>query len=157
MPEDRQSLLDIGFDYILTKPFKEHELIGQIGISPVTGKVNGLEKKPSGNLHILREMTMGDEELFNSVLNQFLLETDEDVTALEENMKFLDVKKIRERVHKLAGRIGQVGAGKISERLRTIEEDIAEGKNINELADRIFSSITEVQKLVEDIRSEISV
>jgi HPt (histidine-containing phosphotransfer) domain-containing protein len=100
---------------------------------------------------------MGDEELFNSILNQFLLETHEDVTALEENMKFLDVKKIRERVHKLAGRIGQVGADKISQRLRTIEDDIVEGKNINELADRIFSSITEVQKLVDDIKAEISV
>ena len=156
MPEDRVDLLQNGFDEVLTKPFKESELLKQIGIESV-GKIKvQTQKKSAEQLHILREMTMGDDELFQTILVQFLQETKDDVNALQDNMKHLDVKNIRERVHKLAGRIGQVGADKISQRLRSIEDDISEGKSINKLAERIYSSISEVEKLVEDIEEDIS-
>jgi CheY-like chemotaxis protein len=156
MPEDRADLIENGFDEVLTKPFKENELLKQIGIEPTDVIKTQSQKKSAENLHILREMTMGDDELFQTILIQFLQETKDDVNALQENMKHLDVKNIRERVHKLAGRIGQVGADKISQRLRSIEDDISEGKSINNLAERIYSSINEVEKLVEDIEEDIS-
>ena len=156
MPQERNELLKNGFDQVLTKPFKESELLEQLGItSTPIRKENG--KRNSQDLHILREMTMGDEELFQSILNQFLSETEDDIVALENNMTHLDVKKIREHVHRLAGRIGQVGADKISQRLRTIEDEIVDGKNIHELAERIFSSINEVQQLVSEIREDVEV
>ncbi len=157
LPQERNELLQNGFDQVLTKPFKESELLEQLGItSTPIAKENG-KSNSSRDLHILREMTMGDEELFQSILSQFLSETEEDVIALEKNMTHLDVKKIREHVHRLAGRIGQVGADKISQRLRTIEDEIVDGKNIHELAERIFSSINEVQQLVSEIREDVEV
>lgn len=156
LPEDRSQLLQNGFDAVLTKPFKESELLDQLGIEAAEVIPVEVSKKSAAHLHILREMTMGDDELFQTILVQFLQETKDDVLVLQENMKHLDVKNIRERVHKLGGRIGQVGADKISQRLRSIEDDIVEGRSINDLAERIFSSINEVQQLIDDIEEDIS-
>jgi HPt (histidine-containing phosphotransfer) domain-containing protein len=87
-------------------------------------------------------------------LQQFLQETQEDSDKLEEEMKHLEYAHIRERIHKLAGRIGQVGVERLSEKLRKIEDDIVEGKSIQQLADRIYAAIGEVKALVQQVREE---
>jgi CheY-like chemotaxis protein len=75
MPEDLAELLQNGFDEVLTKPFKERELLKQIGIEPEVEVKVQAQKKSAEQLHILRDMTMGDDELFQTILIQFLQET----------------------------------------------------------------------------------
>ena len=69
-------------------------------------------------------------------------------------MKHLNYDHIRERIHKLAGRIGQVGVERLSGKLREIEEEIVEGKSIQQLADRIYAVLSEVRALVQKLREE---
>lgn len=152
LPQEKHQLIESGFDHVLTKPFRESELLQQLGIKADTTPVPAEEGKP--DLHILRQMTMGDAELYQTVLQQFLQETEDDSQKLEEDMKHLEFSHIRERIHKLAGRIGQVGVERLSERLRQIEDDIVEGKSIQEMADRIYAAIEEVNTLVRRVREE---
>jgi hypothetical protein len=81
-------------------------------------------------------------------------ETEEDASRLEETMKHLNYPLIRELVHKLAGRIGQVGIEGLSASLRRIEEDIVAGQSLHEIADRIYAIIGEVQELVRQVKEE---
>jgi signal transduction histidine kinase/DNA-binding response OmpR family regulator len=153
LPQEKNDLLDNGFDHVLTKPFREAELLSQLGVIPRAVSENNSNQK-SSDLLILRQMTMGDDELFQAVLVQFLQETNEDLGELQEMMKHLNYPKIRELIHKLAGRIGQVGVEKLSEKLRKIEDDIVEGQRIEALADRIYGAIVEVQELVRQLSEE---
>lgn len=153
LPQEKHELIENGFDFVLTKPFREKDLLGQLGIRtrsvPTQERGNG-----TADLHILRQMTMGDETLYQAVLAQFLQETEEDTQRLEEDMKHLEYGQIRELVHKLAGRIGQVGVEKLSARLRSIEDDIVEGKTIQQLADRIYNAIHDIQSLIQQVKDE---
>ncbi|HEX7016613.1 MAG TPA: ATP-binding protein [Cyclobacteriaceae bacterium] len=152
LPQEKHQLIESGFDYVLTKPFRENDLLNQLGIKTTTPAPEPADGKP--DLHILRQMTMGDTELYQTVLQQFLQETQEDSDQLEEDMKHLNYDHIRERIHKLAGRIGQVGVERLSGKLREIEEEIVEGKSIQQLADRIYAVLSEVRALVQKLREE---
>ena len=153
LPQEKHELVESGFDFVLTKPFREKDLLGQLGIvvRPAARPVAGTGK---ADLHILRQMTMGDEELFQTVLAQFLQETEDDALRLEDDMKHLEYGQIREIVHKLAGRIGQVGVESLSAKLRKIEDDIVAGQTIQQLADRIYSAIDDIQSLVKQVKEE---
>lgn len=153
LPQEKHELIESGFDFVLTKPFREKDLLGQLGVTarPVSRSLAGTGK---ADLHILRQMTMGDEELYQTVLAQFLQETEDDTLRLENDMKHLEYGLIRELVHKLAGRIGQVGVEGLSAKLRKIEDDIVAGQTIQQLADRIYSAIDDIQSLVKQVREE---
>lgn len=153
LPQEKHALIENGFDHVLTKPFRESELLGQLGR---TAKNFPEEEIRYGNndLSILRRMTLGDDELYQAVLTQFVQETEEDAGRLEETMKHLNYPLIRELVHKLAGRIGQVGIEGLSASLRRIEEDIVAGQSLHEIADRIYAIIGEVQELVRQVKEE---
>ncbi len=95
---------------------------------------------------------MGDESLFQSILVQFQEETGEDVQRLNENLKNPDAAVIREIVHKLAGRVGQMGASDLSAKLHNIENEIVKGTAIPLLIDAIIEAKSDVVKLLNSIR-----
>lgn len=153
LPQEKHELIENGFDFVLTKPFREKDLLGQLGITVRSG-ARSAAGTGKADLHILRQMTMGDEELYQTVLAQFLQETEDDTLRLEDDMKHLEYGQIRELVHKLAGRIGQVGVENLSAKLRKIEDDIVAGQTIQQLADRIYAAIGDIQSLVKQVKEE---
>ena len=97
-------------------------------------------------------MTVGDEGLFQSILAQFIEETENDLHQLDEHLKYMNTVPIREIVHKLAGRIGQMGAKSLSVKLRTIETKLVDGTSLSSLVERLMSAKDEVEKLLRTIR-----
>ena len=95
---------------------------------------------------------MGDESLFQSILLQFQEETEIDLQRLHEGLKNPEAQVLREIVHKLAGRIGQMGALRLSAKLHDIENEIVEGSDISTLIDEIIEAKDEVEKLMHSIR-----
>jgi signal transduction histidine kinase/DNA-binding response OmpR family regulator len=152
--QERQQLLDEGFNLILPKPFREEELLQVLGLT-LEGTLE--VGNTSGNsitidFSMLRQLTMGDEALFQSILLQFQEETDRDLKLLKENLNNPQANVIREIVHKLAGRVGQLGAASLSGRLHDIENEIVEGTEISELMDEIVETKADVMKLLSSIR-----
>ncbi|HEY3403409.1 MAG TPA: ATP-binding protein [Ohtaekwangia sp.] len=142
--QERQQLIDEGFDIVLSKPFREHELLQVIDIDDHDAESN----LPETDFTALREMTLGDEQLFQSVITQFVDETEKDLENLEVNINQMNTKAIREIVHKLAGRVGQIGANPLSLKLRTMEERLNQGENLQYLIERLLGLRDEINSLL---------
>ena len=150
--QEKQQLIDQGFNVILSKPFREEELLYIFGLSVKHDPVPQTESTTL-DLSMLKKITMGDQELFQSILLQFQDETEHDLRRLNECLKNnLDAVKIREIIHKLAGRVGQMGALELSSRLHDIENELVEGTPVDSLLDDITEARKEVAKLADQIK-----
>jgi signal transduction histidine kinase/DNA-binding response OmpR family regulator len=148
LPEERSGLLKEGFDSVLTKPFHEAELLSALGTT--SRAVVGEEELPDFSL--VRQMTMGDESLFQSIIHQFIEESENDLKRLKENLIVGNKKGVRETVHKLAGRIGQMGIYSLSAKFHEVEVNIVEGKSLTELEGEIHELVNELATLLKNIR-----
>src|SRR5690606_2632610 len=151
-PKDKQALYDQGFDAVLTKPFHENELLTMLGVSSIKSNGNTEAAPYVVDLSPLRKMTMNDEALFYSVLRQFVEETQDDLQHLEEQLDQRDKIAIREIVHKLAGRIGQMGIGPLSLKLREVETKIIAGEEVEALMRPLIKLKEEVTLLLQKIK-----
>lgn len=149
--QDRQQLIDEGFDEVLNKPFREQELLNLFKAGAMESAGISVEADET-DLTNLRLMTMGDESLFQSILTQFLEETESDLCQLTEHIKTMNPGPIREIVHKLAGRFGQVGIESLSVKLRNIETKMADGIPLYTLIEKIIAAKEETQKLLQRVR-----
>jgi CheY-like chemotaxis protein len=154
--QEKQQLLDEGFNSILSKPFREDELVHLFGLKAKESSDSADHQQSMLDLSMLRKITMGDESLFQSILQQFHEETEIDLKRLTENLKSttLDAPKLREIVHKLAGRVGQMGAQNLSGQFHEMENAIVEGKPIESLREALEKSRNELVKLMEEIRNQ---
>jgi len=150
-PKDRQDLLDAGFDSVIAKPFREKELISLFGITAVVAP--GMENPEAQiDLSPLRRMTLGDEALFQSILQQFVEETENDLAELTDNLKENKAAPVREIIHKLAGRVSQIGVPVLAMKLRDIESELENGSPLDVLGPGILSAKALVEKLVMTVR-----
>jgi signal transduction histidine kinase/CheY-like chemotaxis protein len=151
--QEKQHLLQEGFNAILSKPFREEGLLELLGIKSLQQNiVPQKDDATTVDFSMLKKLTMGDEALFQSILAQFQVETTQDLQRLNEGLKNLEVKVVREIVHKLAGRVGQMGARLLSARLRDIENEIVESSSISELVDEIREANEEVAQLMDSLK-----
>lgn len=118
LPQEQALMLTKGFDAVLPKPFKESDLLRTIGVAY---SEEDTEASPEVDFSILNKMTSGDSELLNSIIRQFSEETSADVKKLENAVQINDARQTEEYIHKLAGRIGQMGGAKLSEKLHELE------------------------------------
>ena len=148
LKEERESILQEGFDTILPKPFRESDLIETLKSS--TTKVRLPAATP--DLSALRQMTLNDESLFQSVLLQFVEETADDIKTLKSVLSSHDIKIAREVVHRLSGRLSQIGIGNVGSRFATLETQIVNGKSVEDLEDELREMIRRVEELIVQLR-----
>jgi len=146
---EKDSILQEGFDGILTKPFREKELLDVLENMP--GKSSAL-RAAAPDLSTLRQMTLNDESLFQSVLSQFMEETSDDIRNLKNLLPADDIRPIREVVHRLSGRLSQIGIRNLGARFNKIEKMIVSGKSTADLRDDLEQSIKAVEELIIHLR-----
>lgn len=116
LKEEQENILNIGFDGIINKPFKENDLLNILK--------NKLPIPINFDPTILKTMTFGDHLQLKKILTRFTHECQEDVILLNENI----VKKDKETslliVHRLAGRIAQIGYKELGYAFRKIEKEL---------------------------------
>jgi CheY-like chemotaxis protein len=151
LPQERASIMQSGFDRILTKPFREQDLLESLGQrSKVRNEID---------LSYLEKMTMGDHSLMNSIIEEFESETSKNLIDLEKRLLDQDSPGAREIIHQLAGRIAQFGARPLSNELKQLEQQLDAGKKLIDLPElrsviekiRIFNK--EVVNSTADIKS----
>lgn len=149
LKEEKDSILREGFDAILSKPFREFELIDALRTTSVQKP-----KLPSftPDLTALRKMTLNDESLFQSVLSQFIEETSEDIKTLKNLLHTHDTRSTRDVVHRLSGRLSQIGIGSLGSRFHEIESQIVAGRTSEELHDEIAEILTKLDELIIHLR-----
>ncbi|MES2828267.1 MAG: ATP-binding protein [Bacteroidota bacterium] len=154
LPEEKEHLLRAGFDGVIAKPFKMKELI-----DAVSDKVS--IDLPSSGMQVkfeqLEKMTFGDSELMNKIVLSFLEETSVDTQLVFEAMKNADQENLSLILHRMAGRIGQIGAIELAGKFRTLEIAINKSHNSIDVLDHhsIVSLIDEVSFVTSALKEYV--
>jgi signal transduction histidine kinase/DNA-binding NarL/FixJ family response regulator len=136
LPEERTQLLDQGFNGVVMKPFREHELLSLFktvdetnptftddpAIVPEAKYGEEVVFDPS----YLKKMTFGDQEQLRKILDRFVEDTEDDMEALKSSVSSADVAQASLFVHRLAGRIAQIGSRRLAAEFRKVELRIRE-------------------------------
>jgi signal transduction histidine kinase/CheY-like chemotaxis protein len=149
LEEEREAMMKHGFDDFIMKPFKENELLSVFdGFTPVNEyNKETLEKSP------LAQMSIGDPEFLADILTSFLHETKQDVKHLKKYIKQEALKETTEIMHKLAGRVGQIGAVSLSVKIRSLEAEINKHDQFPEIGHEFRTVFNELESLIETIEN----
>jgi len=153
-PQEQKQLIDAGFDVVMLKPFRENDLLAQLNITvekPVEDLSAGITE-PLLDLSSLKAMTQGDESLLHSILMQFVEETTSDLDKLTELFKAPEPDAVREVVHKLAGRTGQLGATTLSKSLRGLEIRLVNAESPEKMEEDLRYAANKVDLLIEEVK-----
>ncbi|MEJ1237692.1 ATP-binding protein [Chryseolinea sp. T2] len=153
-PQEQKQLLDEGFDSVMLKPFRENDILGRMGINPnqKSEDISDGIGESMLDLSSLKVMTQGDDLLLHAILQQFIDETVTDVDHLSELLKSPEPSAVREVVHKLAGRTGQVGATVLSKALRGLEVRLVNGESPEKMEDDLRYATVKVELLIEEVK-----
>ncbi|HOI33205.1 MAG TPA: ATP-binding protein, partial [Bacteroidales bacterium] len=153
LPDEKENIRSQGFDDYLAKPFVEAELL-QLIIKHLGNQhfdLNLINKSSIG------KMAMGDANLLNQQLKQFVTETEKDITCMEKAFRKNDSEKLTELAHKLAGRTAQIGASAMSQKLRTLEKLLRKNQVIlPEESKNIEMILVDLENLIESISNQTS-
>jgi HPt (histidine-containing phosphotransfer) domain-containing protein len=108
---------------------------------------------PDIDLSRLRKMTMGDEALFQSILTQFIEETKQDVELLGKFLEGSKPDSAREIIHKLAGRLGQMGVSTLSSELRELESGLVADNSLSSHQENILVLTNQITALLDRFRT----
>jgi signal transduction histidine kinase/CheY-like chemotaxis protein/HPt (histidine-containing phosphotransfer) domain-containing protein len=152
LPEERNKLLNMGFDGYLMKPFHSKELLELLETfstpgSSATDSVVAEKHQEEIDFTMLNEMTFGDESLMREILEQFVKDSRKDIDSLAVNIANHHFEIVQELMHRMAGRTGQIGAKDLSSRFRNFEIELRE--------DASAVPMSALVQVVEDARSVI--
>ncbi|KQB99529.1 hybrid sensor histidine kinase/response regulator [Pedobacter sp. Hv1] len=146
LPDERESILQDGFDGLIMKPFRAEELLS------IFEKTKPVEIGLEIDWSTIEKMTFGDPQLFDKIVDRFKQDCLADMSLLKKAMQNNEVQNSRLIVHRLAGRLGQIGAKALAKDFRMMElkvaadSDSGQKEEINILLvrlDQLLSSIDE--------------
>ncbi len=112
LPDEQASVLAEGFEGIVMKPFTAADLLAVLGFG---------ESPASADWGVLDQMTMGDHALKKRILQGFVEEGTKDLQELGQALKKKDEAFVHLLVHRLAGRLAQVGMKKLAHSFRELD------------------------------------
>jgi signal transduction histidine kinase/HPt (histidine-containing phosphotransfer) domain-containing protein len=164
LPEEQEELLKSGFDGLLVKPFRTDELLKLLASGeplgaqeelPSTTTASSTDDKPEFDFSYFTSMTMGDEVLLLKILQRFVTDSRKDLAQLEESVLPQDNEKVSDLLHRMAGRIGQVGARKLGGRFR--EAELAIRKQSRKLEyEELRTLVNDARLLVDQIEEKVT-
>jgi signal transduction histidine kinase/FixJ family two-component response regulator len=120
LPEEREMVLSEGFDGLILKPFRAIDLLS------IFDKTEIMTEKPEFDFSSIEKMTFGDQQMLEKILKRFKQDCLDDTVALKKHLSQNNQDKCRLLVHRLAGRIAQMGSKTLATALRELEIEIAE-------------------------------
>lgn len=123
LPGEQSDILKNGFDGLIIKPFRESDIINALNNCH---KTNG-EALPF-EIKNLVKMTGDDPEILLDILKSIREESQKDLTQMEKELWLNHKENISLLAHRLAGRVGQIGAMNYAMELRAAEREL-EDKN----------------------------
>mgnify|MGYP001627221080 CR=1 FL=1 len=156
---ERNALMEAGFDTVLLKPFNEEGLVSLIGEllglrpikrnTPHTPQSQELKKY---DLTDLKGFCMGDEELLSEIVSDLIETTGFNLEELSTAVTESDFAKIREITHQLSSRMAQI---KVSEgaKAKEIEVLIKEGQ-LEKVLDKTNLLIQNLQVVLAGLKAD---
>ncbi|MHA7128041.1 ATP-binding protein [Algoriphagus namhaensis] len=154
--DERDQLSSSGFDGILLKPFEEASLIAALE-TYFPDRVAEMKSEPqiksaslrNYSLEDLKKFCMGDADLIGEVLTDLITQTEQDLHRLKKASMEKNYPLIREIIHQLASRLGQVKSP-VARKATEIEKHLKLGNYLGlpELLDQLVKL---TQELLEDL------
>lgn len=171
LPEEREGLLADGFDGLMMKPFRESDLLSIFNRVPDGGVAAPPEAQQEAEVNevasvkteimaeseqreglkaeeevlfdpsYLQKMTFGDAEQFSKILNRFIQDCQDDHQALLQSLQAGDDALTSLLLHRLAGRLAQMGCRDLAMAFRLLE--------INMEKEKIPPLAVKLQKLID--------
>ncbi len=139
LPEEKQHLLQGGYDDLLLKPFTESQLLDKLRRDVPSSEIP--ETDNSYDFSSLRQMIPDPEEL-QAIILQFKSDTRSDLQDLQNVLKAKDSIQTVLLVHRIAGRTGQMGETATAREWRAMELKLRNNESGLEM---------EIVKLVENL------
>lgn len=147
LEEDREIILQSGFNNVLIKPFLEKELLAFLSMPGVAQPMD---------ISSLEKMTGHNKELMISIAQSFETETQKDAALLKKGIADMDITMITEPLHKLAGRFSQMGIKELAERMRGFELDLREQKQYDpQYSQALFSLVDDLLSVSRSFTSQV--
>ncbi|MFN3801058.1 Hpt domain-containing protein, partial [Belliella pelovolcani] len=99
--------------------------------------------------------SMGDQELFAEIMQDFISEGINDMDRLKMCLGQSDFGKIREITHQLASRLGQIKSP-LSEKAKEIEVALKNGQNEG-MKDQISELISGMQNIFSELKINLRI
>ncbi|MGF1585343.1 MAG: ATP-binding protein [Bacteroidales bacterium] len=151
LPDERQSIMNAGFDDLIIKPFKESDLLGALG--KVTEKINGSSSPIK--IDSLLKMTGDDKNQLRMILNTMIKESRNDLGQLKKSLDNNHHESLALLVHRMAGRVGQAGAEDYAVSLRKLEMDLRSGTEVKELERQVNEAIRQGDFFIMEVKGSI--
>lgn len=176
LPDERELLLNNGFDGLVMKPFREKELLSVFyNEREVSVEADDAGDEPKADLPMergsvdldiipdlgpLKKMTFGDDEQLKRILNRFAEDCALDAKEIKKAIKDKNGATVRLLVHRLAGRIAQIGSGKLAADFREMEIRLSEeqvpDKNEQQEISALLEKLDRMLKLIKSKPYSIS-
>ncbi|MGY4385311.1 signal transduction histidine kinase/CheY-like chemotaxis protein [Pedobacter sp. UYP24] len=151
LPDERNHLLEKGFDALITKPFKSDQLLNAISIDQLSSSIDA----EVGHSR-LEKMTFGDSVLMKQILDQFTKDSIEDTLLIRTGLKENDLDKVSLVLHRIAGRTAQIGLVDLASQFRVMELRLREKSNegINENRQEIFAMLSSLSHALKALQKD---
>ncbi|GAA0534197.1 ATP-binding protein [Chitinophaga japonensis] len=127
LPEEREAVLQEGFDGLVMKPFREPEILALLDENAAAAALEAYDETGTDqeddeiDLSALEKLTFGDKAQLQKILERFVTDNQHDVDLLCSAAQGVDMEQMVLVLHRMAGRTAQVGAGELAARLRMLE------------------------------------
>lgn len=151
LPEEQQQLIHQGFHHILHKPFSEHSLLSAIAHHPPV-------QAASSTLHFdaIIAMVGNNKEDFHFVISTFISQTELDYQQLVDAHNNQDVSAMVHVLHRLASRLGQLGAHNQAHDCSHLQLLLTSNQPIASLSPHIHLVIQHTQSVLSSLHHLLS-
>ena len=150
LPGESESVLNKGFDEVLIKPFKADDLLALIAKTKVEMQI---QPQTELDLSKLEKMTFGDNRQLTKILKRFTEDCIDDIAELRISIGNQDSWKIALLLHRIAGRVSQMGASELAAEFRLAEMEFSEEEKLSEAQINTILLLTDkLQHLIKHLR-----
>lgn len=155
--KDRENAMRSGMDNFLMKPYAQEDLFKILENyidtgTDYSGIVSPTNREDHFNIGVLEKYSGGDEQLKQKLIELFLEELPELLNQLSIHIENKDTVQGYAVAHKLKNNISMLEVPSLTEKMQTLEINLQEGKNYDDLKS-IFQFIqTRTMEIVDQMR-----
>ncbi len=151
LSDERQALLENGFDDIIIKPFQEKDIL-----STLSKPDEKIAEIPSPlNMEPLLKMTDNNNAEVRSILRTIMKTSRNDLKAIKRSFQQKKYEELTLLVHRMAGRVGQAGDREYASLLRRLERELQNDFDHEMLQKRINESLEKGDRFIMEVNNLI--
>lgn len=146
LPDEKDAILQSGFDGLLSKPFMEQDIL-----KAIIDNASDIAAANQLDLSAIYKLTGDDAIFIRDTLASFISETENDLGKFQAALDVGDIAIAADILHRLASRSGQVGRHDLLQQARELELDLRNGATLNSIRIICYKLIEKINSLVEEL------